>query len=142
MFPGLVDTSADDVTEVKPESAGQPDQSGAFNTPSADEPAGKVEKGDEVEQDALYQRRKRSAKDRKKTDEISKKSAVPLHGAHKLLQNPFWDMKFDDSVPSSPRSKIAVKPTKKQFMSGMLHKRWKIPGNWSISLEVPFKVVV
>eukprot|EP00794_Sanderia_malayensis_P016891 gene16891-18597_t len=156
MFPGLVDTSTDDVTDVKADDT-RSDESALFNADADSNSSGDVKtadnrasKGSDIEQDALYQRRRRSVNDEntkttkksnksknednkskqheKKTKQREKKSEILDDDPAKLLENPFWNMKFDD-MDSTPRSHIAAKPVKKQFMRGMLHKRWKIPEN-------------
>lgn len=131
MFPGIVDTSSDDVTDVKKD----PDDDNV-NTPvilvqsGAEQKSGQQRekaKGD-LEQDALYQRRRRDVSSSESRIEKllgSRKRASTQHKS--LLDNPFWDFKIDNLDVKS-RSRIPAHPMKKQIMSGMLHKRWRIPG--------------
>eukprot|EP00795_Rhopilema_esculentum_P013039 gene13039-3814_t len=133
MFPGIVDTSSDDVTDVKPD-AESPSESPTESPPVAEDYNGEqksqqTSKGsrDKLEQDALYQRKRRDIMNI--DTEIQPKPKRRLSKTHKnLLENPFWDFKIDNQDVKS-RSRIPPHPVKKQIMSGMLHKRWRIPEN-------------
>ena len=132
MFPGIVDTSSDDVTDVKPD-AESPAESPTERPPVAEDYNGEQKSQqtsegsrDKLEQDALYQRKRRDIMNIE--TEIQPKPKRRLSKTHKnLLENPFWDFKIDNQDMKS-RSKIPPHPVKKQIMSGMLHKRWRIPG--------------
>ena len=130
MFPGIVDTSSDDVTDVKLDlpntKESQPAKAAEIHEISSEDQSKDKAK---VEQDALYQRKRRDIKSDRKVKSHHKKSKIqPRVGSRKMLtKNPFWDIKLDTHLSKS-RSKIPVQPAKKQFMTGMLHKRWRIPG--------------
>ena len=135
MFPGIVDTSSDDVTDVNKD----PTDESMQNTQTimvrdeADQKSDDVKaKGSngEVEQEALYQRRKRDISSSESRIEkllgSRKRTSTPRKS---FLDNPFWDFKIDN-LDIKSRSRIPAHPMKKQIMSGMLHKRWRIPGNF------------
>ena len=131
MFPGIVDTSSDDVTDVKQDSETMIDNNPVIIVhEEAEQKSGDAKtkpKGD-LEQDALYQRKRREISPPESRLERMLKSRKRSSTSHKsFLENPFWDFKMDNRDVKS-RSKIPAHPMKKQIMSGMLHKRWRIPG--------------
>ena len=142
IFPGIVDTSSDDVTDVKTESSVADSMN---NGPQLNDvsdslgPAkGSSKHNDKVEQDALYKRGRRDV------DEGDGFLLMPVHVKARrdtlaveksykrtLLNNPFWEFKLDHRN-INPRSKIPVHPKHQQIMTGMIHKRWRIPGKYTL----------
>ena len=182
MFPGIVDTSSDDVTDVQadfeksqqnvpaipaiemkdggensaeggqtnvevgqksPEGEQKPgegDKSPGVvqqNTAEAEQKYGEgTEKSGEIlEQDALYQRRRRAVQTAEEKNKIQKRSRIGFpKGQKSLMDNPFWDIKMNTQDSIKSRSRIPAHPVKKQIMNGMLHKRWRIPGKEAVWL--------
>ena len=132
MFPGIVDTSSDDVTDVQKDSDDSVDTGPIIlmkeDTEQKSDEGTTRAKG-ELEQDALYQRKRREISSSISGIEQLLKSRRRSSTTHKsLLDNPFWDFKIQNLDVKS-RSRIPAHPMKKQIMSGMLHKRWRIPGS-------------
>lgn len=132
MFPGIVDTSSDDVTDVKDdfESAeGNPPVIVVNQEAEQKSTDVKTKPKGELEQDALYQRKRRDLSSvQGKIEKVLGSSKKRSPAKHKsFLDNPFWNFKMDNR-DTKYRSRIPAHPIKKQIMSGMLHKRWKIPG--------------
>jgi len=132
MFPGIVDTSSDDVTDVQKDSDDSVDTGPIIlmkeDTEQKSDEGTTRAKG-ELEQDALYQRKRREISSSISGIEQLLKSRRRSSTTHKsLLDNPFWDFKIQNLDVKS-RSRIPAHPMKKQIMSGMLHKRWRIPEN-------------
>ena len=176
MFPGIVDTSSDDVTDVQAdfeksqqnvpvvpaiemndggENSAEGEQTNVEVGPKSAEgeqkpgvggqsPGGVQQKtgeteqksgegaeksGEVLEQDALYQRRRRAVQATDEKNKIQKRSRIGfLKGQKSLMDNPFWDIKMNTQDSIKSRSRIPAHPVKKQIMNGMLHKRWRIPG--------------
>lgn len=181
MFPGIVDTSSDDVTDVQADfersqqnapvfpaieakgggensaegaqtnteveqkspdggqKPGEGEQSAGAVPQQTVEPEQKSGEGTEksgevLEQDALYQRRRRAVQGADEKDKEQKRSRIGFpKGQKSLMDNPFWDIKMNTQDSVKSRSRIPAHPVKKQIMSGMLHKRWRIPGKIIVS---------
>lgn len=132
MFPGIVDTSSDDVTDVTEDTGKEEELTPIVVEAEQKSNDAPTKPKGVLEQDALYQRKRRDVSSSGSRIEkllgLVKRSSNPL--SHKsFLANPFWDFKIDNQDVKS-RSRIPAHPVKKQIMTGMLHKRWRIPGEY------------